>query len=176
MASFDLIFPTVLKFEGGYVDDPDDPGGETNKGITMAVFQECAHELLGIDPSSMNLKGLTDAQAGIIYKSRYWDKMLGDSFQLQDLAGIVFDFYVNSGTNATALLQRILDNLGATLVVDGQIGQATLQALAGFDSVAVYRLYKQQRIAYYQQLAASKPALAKFLNGWLNRVQAFPTL
>jgi lysozyme family protein len=176
MASFDLIFPMVLKFEGGYVDDPEDPGGETNKGITMAVFQECAHELLGLDPTSDNLKGLTDAQAGIIYRSRYWNKMLGDSFQLQDLAGIIFDFYVNSGTHATALLQRILDGLGATLVVDGLVGPGTLQALGGFDSVAVYRLYKQQRMAYYQQLVVDKPNLAKFLNGWLNRVQAFPTL
>ena len=142
----------------------------------MAVFQECAHELLGIDPTSDNLKSLTDAQAGIIYRSRYWDKILGDSFQLQELAGIVFDFHVNSGTHATALLQRILDGLGATLVVDGQVGQATLQALSAFDSVAVYRLYKQQRIEYYQQLAAAKSSLAKFLNGWLDRVQAFPTL
>src|ERR1700693_6658589 len=65
MASFDLFLPLLLKVEGGYVDDPEDPGGETNKGITMSVFQHCAHEILGIDPTSENLKGLTDAQAGV---------------------------------------------------------------------------------------------------------------
>ena len=45
MASFDLFLPIVLRFEGGYVDDPTDPGGETNKGITMATFQQCSHEV-----------------------------------------------------------------------------------------------------------------------------------
>jgi lysozyme family protein len=50
MASFDICLPLMLGFEGGYSDDPTDPGDETNKGITMAVFRRCSHELLGIDP------------------------------------------------------------------------------------------------------------------------------
>jgi type VI secretion system secreted protein VgrG len=64
MASFDLFLPIVLKFEGGHVDDPDDPGGETNKGITMATFRLCSHELLGIAPTSDNLKALTNGSGG----------------------------------------------------------------------------------------------------------------
>src|SRR3981081_1700225 len=66
MASFDLSLPIVLKFEGCYVDEPTHPGGEPNKGVTMATFRSCSHDLLGIDPTSQNLKALTDAQAGII--------------------------------------------------------------------------------------------------------------
>src|SRR5215469_14034920 len=104
MASFDLFLPMLLDFEGGYVDDPDDPGGETNKGITMTVFQRCSHELLGLDPTSEHLKVLSDAQAGIIYKTRYWDAVQGDAFNHQHLANIVCDFYVNAGTHATTLL------------------------------------------------------------------------
>jgi lysozyme family protein len=92
MASFDLFLPMLLKFEGGYVDDPDDPGGETNKGVTMAVFRGCSQSLLGVAPTSDNLKALTDAQAGIIYKALYWDKIQGDGINLQDLANIVCDF------------------------------------------------------------------------------------
>ena len=103
MASFDLFLPMLLRFEGGYVDDPTDPGGETNKGITMNTFQHCSHELLGIEPTSGNLKTLSDAQAGIIYRSLYWDNISGDDFDLQDLANIVCDFYVNAGTHATSL-------------------------------------------------------------------------
>jgi len=109
MASFDLFLPILLRFEGGFVDDPSDPGGETTKGVTMATFRNCSHELLGIDPTSENLRALTDAQAGIIYRSLYWDKMSGDTFQLQDLANIVCDFYVNAGTHATILLQQIVN-------------------------------------------------------------------
>lgn len=173
MASFDIFLPILLRFEGGYVDDPDDPGGETNKGVTMDTFQQCSHELLGIDPTSPNLKALTDAQAGFIYRALYWNKMNGNDFQLQDLANIVCDFYVNAGTHATLLLQHILNGMGAHVVEDGTIGPASIQALNGLDQVAVYRQYRQGRMNYYQSLGQRFP---RFLQGWLNRVNAFPEL
>ena len=173
MASFDVFLPIVLRFEGGYANDPTDPGGETNKGITIATFQHCSHELLGIDPTSENLRALTDAQAGVIYKTLYWNKIQGDSFAVQALANIVCDFFVNAGTHATKLLQHVLNNMGANVVEDGTIGQASLQALAGLDQVQVYRQYKQGRIGYYQALGQRYP---QFLQGWLNRVNSFPDL
>lgn len=173
MADFDLFLPMLLKFEGGYVDDPEDPGGETNKGITMATFRQCSHELLGIDPTSDNLKALTDAQAGIIYKARYWDAVQGDIINLQELANIVGDFYVNAGTHATTLLQKIMNAMGARVAVDGTIGPASIQALNQLDQKEVYRQYKQGRIAYYQALGQKYP---RFLQGWLNRVNSFPDL
>ena len=129
--------------------------------------------MLGVDPTSQNLQALTDAQAGIIYRALYWDKMNGDDFQLQDLANIVCDFYVNAGTHATLLLQRILNGLGAQVVEDGAIGPASIRALSNLDSVAVYRQYKQGRIAYYQNLGRRYP---QFLAGWLKRANAFPDL
>lgn len=173
MASFDLFLPLLLKFEGGYVDDPDDPGGETNKGITMATFQDCAHELLGIDATSENLRALTDAQAGIIYKARYWDRMQADAISLQDLANIVCDFFVNAGTRATKMLQHVLNGMGANVVEDGAIGPASLQALAALPQDQVYRQYKRERLEYYQTLGQKYP---RFLKGWLDRVNAFPDL
>jgi len=178
MANFDAFFPTLLKFEGGYVNDPDDPGGATNKGITLKTFSTCANTLLGINATLDNLKALTDEQAGKIYKALYWDKVRGDDIALQELADIVFDFYVNAGANATRLLQNVMNAAGAApaIGVDGIIGSGTIQALQRLDQTAVYRRYKQGRIAYYQDLAASRPAVAKFLNGWLNRVNSFPDL
>lgn len=173
LASFDIFLPILLRFEGGYVDDPTDPGGETNKGVTMATFQNCSHDLLGLDPTSTNLQALTDAQAGIIYRALYWNKMRGDDFQLQDLANIVCDFYVNAGTHATRLLQHIMNGMGAVVVEDGSIGPASIAALNGLDRIAVYRQYKQGRIQYYQELGQRFP---QFLNGWLNRTNAFPSL
>jgi len=173
MASFDIFLPMLLRFEGGYVDDLIDPGGETNKGITMATFQDCSQCTLGLEPTSDNLKALTDSQAGIIYRTLYWDKMGGDDFQLQDLANIVCDFYVNAGTHATRLLQHILNGMDASVVEDGVIGPATIHALSTRDPVAVYRQYKQGRIAYYRSLGQRFPQL---LQGWLNRTNAFPDL
>lgn len=178
MASFEAFFPTLLKYENGFVNDPADPGGATNKGITMETFQSCSRQYLGIDPTLDNLKGLTDAQAGKIYKPLYWDKVRGDNIPLQELANIVFDFQVNAGGNAAKLLQRVLNELSAQppLAVDGDIGPGTMAALTGMDQKAVYRRYKQGRIDYYQDLVARRPALGKFLKGWLNRVASFPEL
>lgn len=173
MSSFDVFLPILLRLEGGYVNDPNDPGGETNKGITMRTFQQCSHELLGVDPTSQNLQALTDGQAGIIYRTLYWDKMSADEFQLQDLANIVCDFFVNAGTHATLLLQRVLNSAGAHIIEDGIIGPATIAALSVTDSLAVYRQYRQGRINYYQSLGKKFPG---FLEGWLNRVNAFPDL
>jgi lysozyme family protein len=66
--------------------------------------------------------------------------------------------------------------MGANLVVDGGIGPASMQALAGLDQTQVYRNYKQGRIVYYQNLVQKNPKLGKFPKGWMNRVNAFPNL
>jgi lysozyme family protein len=178
MASFERFFPTLLKHEGGFVDDPADPGGATNKGVTMGTFRTCAQKYLGIEPTLENLKALTDAQAAKIYRPLYWDKVRGDEIALQELANIVFDFQVNAGARASELLQRVLNELGAQppLEVDGDIGARTMAALAKADANSVYRRYKRGRIRYYRDLAARRPPLAKFLNGWLKRVSTFPDL
>lgn len=177
MASFEHFLPILLKFEGGYVNNPADPGGETNKGITIAVFRQCSRSLLGVDPTSANLKALTDSQAAIIYKTLYWDKIQGDAFQVQELANMACDFYVNAGTKAIKLLQRVLKSLGANLEEDGILGPPTLQALGQFPADKVHDAYKQSRIAYYRALGKSYP---QFVQGWLRRANSFadmsPTL
>ncbi len=178
MASFDAFFTTLLKHEGGFVDDPVDPGGATNKGVTMGTFKSCAQKYLGIEPTLENLKALTDEQAGKIYKPLYWDKVHGDDIDVQELANILFDFQVNAGANASKLLQRVLNDLGTkpALAVDGAIGKGTMKALQALDEKEVYRRYKQGRIDYYKDLVAKRPPLEKFLKGWINRVNSFPDL
>jgi lysozyme family protein len=174
MADFDVFLPMLLGFEGGFVDDPADPGGATNKGITLITFGRCAQSLLSVEPSLDNLKALTDAQAGIVYNALYWNPIHAGEYSTQNLANIVCDFYVNAGANATKLLQSVLNGLGAALTVDGAIGPASLRALANADADEVYRRYKAGRIAYYQNLVARQPSLSRFLKGWLNRVNSFP--
>ncbi len=171
MASFDRFFPLLLHYEGGYCNHPTDPGGETNKGITMAVFRQCSHELLGIEPGSANLRALTDGQAGIIYKTLYWNRIHGDQIESQDLADMVCDFYVNSGTHAISLLQRVMNEMGAHVIEDGVLGPGSLRALGALRQDEVYRRYKQGRIVYYLSLAKRFP---EYVKGWLNRVDSFP--
>jgi lysozyme family protein len=102
--------------------------------------------------------------------------MRGDDLPLQELANIVCDFYVNAGTNATKLLQTVMNDMGCKIPVDGAIGPATMAALSALDHVEVYRRYKAGRIAYYNNLVQRQPSLGKFLKGWLNRVNSFPDL
>lgn len=177
MASFDLYLPQLLKFEGGYVDDPADPGGATNLGITLVTFQRYAQSVLGEAPTLEALRALTPEQAGAIYKLEYWDKLDGDQIASQALAEILFDFYVNAGSEAVVLLQRVLLQSGATgLATDGEMGPATLAALQAADQTQVYALYRQGRIGYYERLAQERPVDDKFLQGWLARAEWFPTL
>jgi lysozyme family protein len=174
MADFDVFLPMLLRFEGGFVNDPADPGGATNKGITLKTFSGCAQELLGVEPTLDNLENLTDAQAGTIYRSLYWNKIQGDEITSQNLANIVCDFFVNAGTHATKLLQTVANDMGANVQVDGQIGSGSIAAFAALDQNELYRRYKAGRIAYYKDLVQAQPSLGKFLNGWINRVNAFP--
>jgi lysozyme family protein len=178
MADFNTFLPTLLKFEGGFVNDPADPGGATNKGITLKTFKAFAKPLLGVEPTLANLKKLTNQQAGVIYKAEYWDKVQGDAITLQELANILCDFYVNAGVNATKLLQRVLNEMGADLPITGKIGPQTMNFMQGQaqNQAEVYRKYRQGRIDYYQNLVKKNPKLKKFLKGWMNRVNAFPEL
>ncbi|MCW0425293.1 glycoside hydrolase family 108 protein [Xanthomonas sacchari] len=178
MADFNAFFPTLLKHEGGFVNDPVDPGGATNKGITLATFRLYAKSLLQLEPTLDNLRALTDAQAGVIYKTCYWNAVHGDEIALQPLANILFDFQVNAGNNAIKLLQRVLNAQAPALKLpeDGKFGPATLAALKAADQRALYARYKQGRRDYYQRLVAAKPPLGKFLKGWLARTDSFPDL
>jgi len=176
MADFDKFLPILLKFEGGFVNDPVDPGGATNKGITLKTFKAFAQPLLNVSPTLANLKALTNQQAGVIYKVEYWDKVQGDAITLQDLANILCDFYVNAGANATKLFQRVLNDMGAALPITGKVGPQTMAALQTQDQKQVYGNYKQGRIDYYNNLVKKNPKMKKFLKGWMNRVNAFPDL
>ena len=174
MADFNAFFKTLLKHEGGFVNDPDDPGGATNKGVTMNTFKLYAKELLGVEPTLDNLKIMTDEQAGKIYKKMYWDKVYGDDIEHQNLANIFFDFYVNAGGNAVKVMQRCLLDMGQNVTVDGAFGAGSLKALKSVKLPDLYTRYKQARKTYYVDLTKKNPRLEKFLKGWLNRVDSFP--
>lgn len=170
MAKFELAIPRILKWEGGYVNHPNDPGGETNMGITDRLDGRVDHmvDVDGDDYPDVNIKDLTVDQAKEIYKREFWDKMLGDFIESQALAEIIFDGFVNCGKNGIRLLQDILN-----VEVDGYFGPRTLQVLNLCDERTVYHKYKQARIDYYNNLADKKPALEVFRKGWLNRINSF---
>lgn len=178
MANFHQFLPLLLRFEGGFVDNPSDPGGATNKGITMLTFQEASMPVLGVPATLENLKALSDEQAGLLYKRLYWDKACGDAIELQALAELLVDFYVNAGANAIKRLQSALNESGvqSEVTVDGVMGPATLRALCAADQRHLYGMLRRGRADYYRELACDRPQLQCFLTGWLRRVDSFPVL
>ena len=155
--NYEHCLEMILHHEGGYVNHPKDPGGETNLGVTKRVYEEHGGE--------KDMKDLTVEDVAPIYKKSYWDRVKGDDLP----AGLdlcVFDFGVNAGTGRAAkYLQRMI---GTT--VDGGIGPNTLKALHTFvDNESLeYAIdtYQSNRQAYYEKLST----FDTFGKGWTRRV------
>jgi len=153
LVEFDDIIEVVLHHEGGYVNDPDDPGGETNFGIAKRSHPD------------VDIANLTKDGAKEIYKEHYWDKNKVESLS-EELRHIYFDMCVNQGRGrAVKILQRAANGKGAELKVDGGMGPKTIAAMEGveLDRVRAYR------IKYYADLVTRKPDLEKFYFGWFRR-------
>lgn len=129
-------FPTclayVLESEGGFVDDPRDPGGATNKGVTQAVYDD--YRKLIAKPKQ-SVRFITNAEVGEIYKHQYWDAVKGDLLP-KGLDYVVFDYAVNSG------VVRAIKNLQGVLgvVQDGMIGVRTIAAIPKPCSTVIAKL------------------------------------
>jgi lysozyme family protein len=172
-STFENRVGDVLNTEGAYTNDPDDPGGPTNKGISWNVWLSYAKEVVGVEPTLDNLKNITKDQAKQIYKTKYWDAIYADQVLDGDLRFLLFDFFVNSGANAVKVLQRTINDLGGLVSVDGQIGINTINAINSLNSVELYNTYKSNRQIYYNNIVKRKPKQAKYIKGWTNRVNQF---
>jgi len=147
--SFDKAVELILRHEGGYVDDPHDPGGETHFGISKRAYPD------------LNIKELTRDDAKRIYKRDYWDAIRADEMPMP-VAVAVFDMAVNAGVStAGRLLQRLV---GVT--DDGVIGPVTLAAVRRTESDALAVRYAAERIAYYAALKGWN----RYGRGWSRRV------
>ena len=148
---------TILHHEGGYVNHPKDPGGETNLGVTKRVYEDFG--------GTKNMKDLTREDVEPIYKKNYWDRVKGDHLP----AGLdlcVFDFGVNAGTGRAA---KYLQTLIGT-VADGGIGPNTLKTLDSYiqkNGVEnTIKSYQAERQKFYESL----DTFATFGKGWTRRV------
>jgi lysozyme family protein len=161
--AFDTCLAFTLREEGGYVDDPADPGGATNMGITLATYREWSDNS---DLGAAQVQDMTQRTARAIYRSSYWNPLRADALP----AGIdlsVFDMGVNSGIWRSArLLQRAIGFTGDE--VDGCIGPETLGAAAKCDARSIVDDLAQRQAAFYRSL----DDFDTFGEGWLNRTRA----
>lgn len=151
MADFDLAISIVLKNEGGYKDDPSDPGGETKYGISKRSYPQ------------VDIKNLTEEEASAIYLRDFWKF---DGMTNQMLANKVFDMYVNMGHSAIRILQRLLSGLA----IDGEYGPDTEEEINKANPFLLLYNYQEALAQHYRDIVKANPQEAKFLSGWLRRV------
>jgi len=155
--NWEKCFALVLKNEGGYVDNPADPGGATNLGCTKAVWEQ----YVGHSVTKDDIKALTPNDVMPLYKAKYWDTIKGDDLP-EGVDYAVFDFAINSGpSRAAKTLQSVLSTNP-----DGQIGPATLRALETSNPREVATAVCEARLAFLQSL----PTYGTFGKGWSRRV------
>ena len=144
----------VLKYEGGYVDHPKDPGGPTNKGVTQAVYDNWRKSQ---NLPTQSVRAIADSEVAAIYKNLYWDRISGDNLP-SGVDFAVFDYAVNSGVSRAAkTLQAVV---GVTQ--DGVIGPATIQAAKTYVAMSI----TNRRLAFMQSLSI----WSTFGKGWSARI------
>ncbi len=164
--TFHAALEHVLAHEGGYVEHPQDPGGATNKGVTLAVFQR----FYGAGMDKHALKGITRGQLEHIYKTGYWDTCRCDELPA-GIDYVVFDQAVNSGPRQS--IQWLQQAAG--VAADGRLGPKTLAATCTRPATQMINTMCDARLAFLKRLR-NGDLWQTFGRGWQARVNAVRTL
>jgi lysozyme family protein len=173
MANFNLFIPILQKIEAGYQNISSDHGNYNslgqNVGTNFGISARFYEGIINRPPTVQDMKNITKASAQAMYKKYFWDDIQGDSLINQSVANIIADHDVNGGEKSIGLIvQRILvDDFNQNIAIDGDIGQATAQAINSVDQQSLFDKIKTARESFYYSLGGS------FLNSWLDRLTKF---
>ena len=167
MADVKKLAPFILQWEGGFVNDPDDLGGATNKGVTIGAFKPYFRLRHGREATIQDLKNISDEDWTAILKGLYWDRWKADDIKNQSLANILVDWVWASGVHGIKRPQRIL---GVT--PDGLVGPKTIEALNASDPRGLFDKIKTDRIKFIDEICEARPKNEKYRKGWLNRINS----
>lgn len=183
MLSVRDIAEDIVAREGGFVNDPDDPGGPTKHGVTIHTMRRLGLDLDGDgDVDRDDVAAMTPDRAADLFVREFFERprigLLPEALQ-----ATVFDMYVNTGSNAVRILQRLLRDMGLDIAVDGIIGPQTARAAHAAQGAAPRHLvdaYGIARRSYYYRLADRRPASRKYARrsdggkgGWILRAESF---
>jgi len=153
MANFDRIFEIVVGNEGGYVNDPDDAGGETKFGISKRSYPK------------EDIPNLTIDRAKYIYNRDFWNILKCDQIINDQVALNIFDFAINAGTiPAAKIVQRVVN-----CKADGVIGPDTLSLVNRTESLSLIKAFQKARSLFYVDVVIASPVKIKYLKGWISR-------
>ena len=186
MADVNKLLPYILKWEGGFVNDPADAGGATNKGVTIGTWKQVGYDKNGdgkIDVADLKL--ITDDDVlNCVLKPHYWDRWKADIIFSQKIANILVDWVWGSGVHGIRIPQRLLG-----VVQDGIVGAKTLSAVNAADPDMLFERVFSARVEYLHSITQSsidryeakigrkateqellKHTNKRFLKGWMNRL------
>ena len=185
MANIDKLIPFILKWEGGFVNDPTDRGGATNKGVTLATYEAYCKRKGYPRPTVERLKNIPDAHWREIVKTMFWDKWKADDIHSQKVANILVDWVWGSGIHGIKKPQALLG-----VKVDGIVGDKTLSAVNFADPEELFDAIYQERVKFLNAIVSNSVAAyekkigrkatdaellkytqKRFIKGWLNRLQ-----
>lgn len=168
MADINELAPKILKWEGGYVNNPNDHGGPTNMGITLATWQKQGYDKNHdghIDAQDIKLLSKDDF---IVILRNYWNVWKADQIGNQSVADILVDWVWGSGRWGVTIPQQILG-----VAADGNVGPKTLAALNSQNQQDLFNKIHAKRVEFLNNIVKNNPSQSVFLKGWLNRLSSF---
>jgi len=184
MAKVESIVPFILKWETGttgigltneqlfekaklkgFANDPDDLGGATMCGVTLATFTEYCRRKGYPRPTIVRLKAIKYKEWLEILKTMFWDKWKADQINNESIALILVDWVWGSGKYGITIPQKAI---GVT--ADGIVGPKTIAAVNAKDPKQLFDLIRKERLAYIERICRSRPTNLKYKRGWLNRL------
>lgn len=167
MADVNRLAPFILKWEGKFADDPDDLGGATNMGVTIATWRQVGYDKDGdgdIDVDDLKLLTRADVVNRVL-KPHYWDRWKADQIKSQSVANILVDWVWGSGAYGIKIPQQVVG-----VAIDGVVGPKTIAAINTQDPEVLFRRIVEERKAFLDRICISRPRNKKFKKGWLNRL------
>lgn len=169
MADIKIYFPKLLKWEGGFVNDPTDRGGATNMGVTLGTWKQVGYDNDGDgDIDAQDVKLLTKEQAMSVCKHNYWNRWLADGISNQSVAESLVEWVWGSGKWGVIIPQRILG-----VKQDGIVGYKTLAAVNAQNQQEFFNKLVEAKMKFIDDLIKAHPEQKKFEKGWKNRINDF---
>lgn len=168
MAKLEPLAKFILSYEGGFVNDPKDRGGATNKGVTIATWRAQGYDKNGdgrIDVKDLKL--ITDADAINLMRKNYWNRWKADQINDQAIANMLVDWAWSSGRHAIVIPQQML---GVT--ADGIVGPKTIEALNRTYAPTFFRQLRARRLRFIDNFIRNVPSQKRFEAGWYRRINA----
>lgn len=167
MADIYKLAPFILKWEGGFVNDPVDKGGATNMGVTIGTWRSVGYDKDGdgdIDVDDLRQLTKEDVIERVL-RPHYWNRWRADEINNQSVANILVDWVWASGAHGIRRPQCIL---GVT--ADGIVGPKTIAAVNSMDPMELHFRIKNDRIRFIDEICKKNPSQERFRRGWLNRI------